>query len=692
MWGAASGEAQSIFLDTSLVESVTAHTEAISAEYGGFTGGVIDAKLKDARRDRWHFLAKYRYTKDDWAKFHLTDDQKNTDKSVSASYQPEFTKYEYTISADGPVSDHLGLMLSYGKQHSTIPLWSGYDINRTDGTTYKERDNQYRNNENYLIKLNTHNIDDFEASLTAIYAPYTHSTAYSDEKNNDQDIKGGGYNIAYDMKNVLSFGLWKNTLAYKQSEVSAETANYRYLWTNTSGYANWTNDMGNTVEGNGGSRDLTQNSFIYKSVLDFDEIKAGAFTHLVKTGIETEFGKARYKREAGYFFRDAELNASAAGSKDDGIIDGEQWAARVSRIKEQDNKQDYTTAALFLEDNIKFDRYAIRPGVRVSTDTITDNADIAPRLFANADVFNDKTFNVYGGYNRYYGGLKLYNAIYEYRFDEYKRTAYDQPWVYNRTVKMDYSLDGLKTPYSDEFSVGASLAKWDSAFKLDFVQRKYKDQIMQKENSFNAVGSSTDVGYVNTNDGESSYWGVTLTASKEYELGNTKHFSELSATNSEAASNMMGLNAFGDDSGYSTKYTTYNGKLKKFDDVPAANYNSPWVITYNHIMEVSDFLRFGLNARYEKGVHGFEYVDDNGLKDPDGLDTRNYVSKNYGDIFTVDLSANYDLKFGGNKLTFGVEVLNLLNRKNDASYTENANNIDGYAMGRQFYANVKYEY
>jgi hypothetical protein len=110
-------------------------------------------------------------------------------------------------------------MLSYGNQHSKIPLWSGYNYLKPDGNfSHKERRTQYRDNKNYLIKLNTHNIDNFEASLTAIYAPYTYSMFSSSIKDSDYDIKGGGYNIAFDAKNILSFGKLKNTLAYKQEE------------------------------------------------------------------------------------------------------------------------------------------------------------------------------------------------------------------------------------------------------------------------------------------------------------------------------------------------------------------------------------------------------------------------------------------------------------------------------------------
>jgi hypothetical protein len=693
-----SSEAQSIFLDTNLIESVTTITENIGAEYGGFTGGVVDAKLKDARMDRWHIMTNFRYTKDSWAKFHLTDAQQNTNYSVNANFQPEFNKQEYTVSLDGPINDNLGLLVSYGKQHSKIPLWSGYNYLKPDGNfSHKDRKIQTRDNENYLIRLNTHGIDDLEASLTAIYAPYTASLFSSHSKDSDYDRKGGGYNIAYDMKNALNFGVLKSTLAYKQDEIvtDAQTNKY-YIWTYTpNSYINWDNG-GMTFEGSvADSAELNSQSFIYKSVLELDEIQTGALEHSIKTGIEAEFGKAKYKREEAHSFRGEIFDSSATGSKDDGIIEGERYASEDQIFMPLDNKKSYTTAALFLEDSIKIDRYTIRPGLRISTDTVTDNTDIAPRLFANADVFNDGALNIYGGYNRYYGGLILYDAVYQEYREYYVRDSYDKPWYNdNWTVYQPYSLEGIKTPYSDEFSIGASFNYQETLFKLDFVAREYKDQIKQKEVFWISNSSGVFAEYANTNDGKSDYWGITLSVSKEYELGLTKHLSEFAITKSEATTNMNGMNGFLDRfDDYSQTYITYDGELRKYEDVPSPDYNAPLVITYSHIMDIGDYLRFGLNARYEKGVDGYKWISNSGgLTDPDGKNTKVYESKHYKDSFTVDLTANYDLKIKGNKLTFGVEVLNLLNRKNDADYSSSNNFVENYAMGRQFYANFRYEY
>ncbi|MDR1975366.1 MAG: TonB-dependent receptor plug domain-containing protein, partial [Campylobacteraceae bacterium] len=194
------GEAQTLFLDTSLIDSVAVYTENIGADYGGFLGGVIDAKIKDASTDRWHIGSTYRYTNDGWAKFNWTQTEESLlGNTTTAALQPEFTKYEYTLSADGPITDSLGLMLSYGKKESKIPLWSKY-TNKSDGS--RERRVQHRNNENFLVKLNTNDLDDLKISLTGIYAPYEHTLFIPDYRNSDYSIDSGGYTLIYDMENA----------------------------------------------------------------------------------------------------------------------------------------------------------------------------------------------------------------------------------------------------------------------------------------------------------------------------------------------------------------------------------------------------------------------------------------------------------------------------------------------------------
>jgi hypothetical protein len=640
--GFAQGESQSLFIDASLVESIEAHTEAISAEYGGFTGGVIDAKLKDARTDRWHVMTNFRYTKDGWAKFHLTDPQKNMEYPTSESYQPEFTKYEYALALDGPINDYLGLLVNYGVQRSKIPLYSGYNLVNPNGSTYKEQRTQYRENENYLVKLNGFGKNGFEADLTAIYAPYTQSLFRANVKDSDYDVTNGGLDVILNTKNLLNFGALKNTLSYKRSYTGIDNAEYYgYTWhTTPTGAINWNSSGTNANEGSRGENSITKSDIGLKSALYFDDIIAGAAVHTIKAGAEAEYTAAKYEFDGAITFSNPELNSSAAGSKEDGIIDGEQYAKSKMEYLPVERSKDYYTAALFLEDEIAIERFTLRPGVRVSTDSLTDNVDAAPRLFANADIFDDKFLNLYGGYNRYYGTQILGYAVYKYQADSYTRTAYNDPWTLGAAYPSIYEYKHLKTPYSDEFSVGSSINIADTLFKIDYVNRKYRDQIKAKYD-YDAPAFH----YRNTNDGKTDYWGVTLSASKSYDLGATRHISELSATRSDTKSNLMGFQSFQSTvrnhgaGARSPTHVTYNGELKLNEDLPASQFNSPWVATYTHTAQIANAVRVSGVAFYQKGGRGLRQVSGvTGLNDPNGIETRVFEEKKYKDVFNVDLS------------------------------------------------------
>jgi hypothetical protein len=700
--GFASGEAQSIFVDTSLVESVKAYTENISAEYGGFTGGVIDAKLKDARMDRWHVMANFRYTDEGWAKFHLTDAQKDMDYPTSESYQPEFSKYDGALSLDGPINEYLGLMVSYGRQYSKIPLYSGYNLVNPDTSTYKERRTQYRENENYLIKLNALPSDGFEADLTAIYAPYTQKLFRPNVKNSDYDVENGGLSVIGNIQNLLSFGTLKNTLSYKETHTGIDNAEYyAYTWRTTpTGAINWNSSGADAQEGSRGNSDITKSDIGLKSALHLDDITAGIATHAIKVGAEAEYTKAKLDFDGGITFSSPELNASAVGSKEDGIIAGEQYAKSKYEYGAVSRSKDYYTAALFVEDEIEIDRFTLRPGVRVSTDSLTDNVDTAPRLFANADIFNDGFLNLYGGYNRYYGTQILAYAVYAYQADSYSRTNWDQPWVLGTGYPSLYEYEHLKTPYSDEFAAGTSVNFADTLLKIEYAKRQYRDQIKSRY-TFGTPANTFN--YYNTNDGKTDYWGVTFSASKSYDIAGSKHISELSATRSDTKSNIIGFRGFDSHvrehgTPVSPTHVTYNGKLTLLDDLPAAQFNSPWVVTYTHMARIANALRVSGVAWYQKGGKGLRlFSGTGGDLDPAGLPTRIFEVKNYRDVFNVDLSMHYDLKFGENTMTLGVEILNLLNRKNDASMTGNSGSFgtpltEEYSMGRQFYASLRYEY
>ncbi|MDR1285395.1 MAG: TonB-dependent receptor plug domain-containing protein [Campylobacteraceae bacterium] len=695
--GQPTGEAQTLFLDTSLIDTVSVYTENIGAEYGGFLGGVIDAKIKDASTDRWHIYTNYRYTSDSWTKFNWTEAEKNAlNTTTTAQLQPRFKKQEYTLSADGPITDNLGLVLSYGKKETKIPLWSAYTINGTP-----EKRVQLREIENFLVKLNTNGLDDFKASFTGIYAPYEHTLFVPNYKNSDYSIDGGGYTLIYDMENDFMFGKLKNTINYQKNELSRiSDRDFLNQWDTTypsNGYLNW--GSGNVAyEGAFGDYTQDKESIGYKGIFEFDEIQSADIKHIIKTGIEAEYNKIKAERGKYTVFYAGVGDPTVTGSMDDGILEGSQYSVNTVSGMRQKRDIDFGAGALFIEDNMTIDRFTIRPGLRISTDSITDDINIAWRFFANADVFNDDMLNVYGGYNRYYGTQILSYAVHlpikTYQSTRANATA---PWIDSPSTSTNprYNLGNLKTPYSDELNIGASLDIYDTLFELKLVNREYKNEIRSVR-----PNGSTNTYREFTNSGESSYWGLTLEISKDYDLGmGGNHSSELSVTKSTSKSDSFDpIAAFDYDDvagSVSMTHITYNDNLVPMGDVRGStDFNRPWVVAYEHTAHFNYFELGGV-LRYQSASKGMLRLSTFGHSDPDGIRTVAFEDINYGDTFNIDLFAAANLKIKGNKFTIGVDVLNLLNKKNDATAyygVISSRGHEGHSLGRQFFANFRYEF
>lgn len=90
------GGTQSFWIDSSLLQNVEVFDSNISAKYGNFTGGVINAELKAPDLSKAGGKVFYRITRDDWASFNV-DDKEKFQRAESLGSQPQFTKQQYGI-------------------------------------------------------------------------------------------------------------------------------------------------------------------------------------------------------------------------------------------------------------------------------------------------------------------------------------------------------------------------------------------------------------------------------------------------------------------------------------------------------------------------------------------------------------------------------------------------------------------
>ncbi len=114
------GGTQAFWIDSSLLKNVEVFDSNVSAKHGNFTGGVINAELKDPDLRKFSGKVFYRITRDDWASFKVDNEEKFS-RAETLGSQPQFTKQQYGIVLNQPIGDKGGLLFQYTRSESKIP-------------------------------------------------------------------------------------------------------------------------------------------------------------------------------------------------------------------------------------------------------------------------------------------------------------------------------------------------------------------------------------------------------------------------------------------------------------------------------------------------------------------------------------------------------------------------------------------
>nr|NIQ92836.1 TonB-dependent receptor plug domain-containing protein [Desulfuromonadales bacterium]NIS39241.1 TonB-dependent receptor plug domain-containing protein [Desulfuromonadales bacterium] len=187
--------AQDVFLDPELVDSIDLYRSNISAKYGEFTGGVVDAETRDPDPHFWGKIS-VKGTRDEWTTFHMpAEERQEFENSDSASDQPDFTIYDANLTLNVPTGQHSGLLASYSIVESEIPL------NFLGGSR-----NQKRELENFFLKYQTDLTTRDTLSATLLYTPYEEKRFYRHARNSDFTIEGGGALVSLAYERFLEIG------------------------------------------------------------------------------------------------------------------------------------------------------------------------------------------------------------------------------------------------------------------------------------------------------------------------------------------------------------------------------------------------------------------------------------------------------------------------------------------------------
>lgn len=632
------GNAQAMAIDSSILCDVTVKDSNVSAEYGRFTGGVVDAKICAARK-RFGGTLAIGYTSSDWT--HLFIDpakQEEFEESSTADNQPEFRKWTYRATLETRPDPSWGVLMSVVRKQSDIPLKRFSSSN--EGTTESREVTQHRLQDTMVIKT------DFapagsahKGDVSLVYAPTANSYFIEDYRNSDYTIRSGGLNLAAHLESKLEGATLSQQLSFSQMDQSrrSDADYYRsWRWSSDKNWGDPTQSNASSGEGARGDIDQTMQNLAYKFKSAFSELRLGDTRHRFSTGFEYQKKHAEYERlkDHLYYLTVADLPSTGAISRcqtSSGVLDTEacsttpslgrtvgQYFRRLMTYKAGSFDVDAQTFGAYLEDEAVWRNFKLRLGGRLDRDSLTAETNLAPRSSLTWQASEPLSFNI--GANRYYGRNLFAYAMQE----KINSLLYTQTrsgtlsWGSATQSKPANRLEDMRSPYDDELTAGLDYDSeaFAGPLSLRFTRRDGRDQIVKR-----LLTKQTDCNgnqcYVYTNDGSSltKDWTLSWNSSKAFKTGPAATRLWLAFNKSDVKSSY---------STYADVYGTaiandeiiqYDGKFIRYSEMPADNYNRPWTLRIGAMsslpayhLNISNILRIrdGYQQRLQTGETTYE--------------------------------------------------------------------------------------
>lgn len=670
------GHPQSLFIDSSLVDKIEVYDSNVSSEFSEFTGGVVAAETVSPG-PAFGGKLRYRTTRNQWSEFHLDDEEKeNFENSNNSTRQPKFDKYDAGLTLNIPLTDKMGIITSYSILDSQIRL-----------THLGETKDQMRRRETFFVKYKYDITDRDVIAISSVYQPENADYFYADSYASDYTVERETYNLKADYQHFFDVGEFNLKAGYLQSDSERNAPSNLFSW-KVSPSKPWGALVDSTTsrEGMVGSLEESQQDYQLKSNFTFTPIKTGSLFQTVKVGGD-------YERVRGFFERDDDSYQyyspvlSSSVVCDDGAIDcisGEQYFTRRIKFQSASVVESIDQYHFYIEDQIKWERLKLRPGLNISYNDFMKNTDYAPRMAGSYDLFGNDVSVLIAGMNRYYGktllAYKLREAgkptlIQKLNVDtsEWETTSYGASYLYSK----------LDTPYIDEFVLGLDQRVFGGIAKLRYVQRDGEDEYASQKD---LVAREDGVKYITlNNNGSSSHEEYSV----EWERSFGAHYVGINATYQETKTSNENYSDTFDDVD-SVELCWFDGETYPCDELLRRDYNRPWVFNFIYSVKLPYHLTFTNFTKYRSGYVGLDSLSSTERTE---LGISEDVALAYQEekqpeswIFNWRLDWRHDL-YRNYGIQLSLEINNVFNQKVSAGAEES---IQEYEIGRQFWAGMEY--
>ncbi|OOF57976.1 Plug domain-containing protein [Rodentibacter genomosp. 2] len=734
------GSPESFYINSRLLGNVAVYDSNVPAKYSRFTGGVVDAQIKEPEVSKSSGSISYRTTRDSWTSFQLNDEERlEFDNAYAESnVQPKLTKHIFDFTLNQPINDKAGILFSYNRTQSKMPEYH-QGLNRWE----KER----RLAETFLVKGSYQTSDQHKLLATLLYSPHE-SVYYNDNVKNGRYVSdGGGWRANIESQYADDWGIVKSILAYQYNR-------NRIAYDAGANYYNW---VGNTLlstagtewcslknkksgkcdykrEGGIGELSSELKTLTLKQDYELEPLNWGKSEHKLSLGWQIDFASAQSERPNAVRYMQSVLNYNGkdgrvvlapnfnslfrnTGKNCFDCIPTEQFQNRMTYYPAFNTKVNVNNYNLYFSDEIYWQGFKFVPGVNVNYDSFLKNLNIAPRFAFNINVLNDDSFNITGGYNRYFANNMLAYALRSNipcnrEGERYADKNGSGEWKLgdctNNSISWANSRD-LKTPYSDEYNLGFNYRLADHTLVFNWVHRKSERQFTPVKQD---LKKNTPKEMSNEGKGQTNTFTLSFQNNKAYQLGKILMNYRAGLRYQNRHVNYHGNyddSLVFDPAAFNGRYYLFEGKrYATVNELPPFNFNQPWEGFLELQTDIPAWnLKWTHTLNYKTGYKAYNRYDvaqcvnssqPQACGDYSGA-VYDYRLKKYSGKATLDWHLLWALPIREQKMEVSLDVLNVFNsriataspRSEYLGGTE-SQSTTSYELGRQFWLGIAYHW